>query len=64
MHELESKWLEEAHELLETRPHNLTYAQIERDTGIKESWLRAFSKGAIKNPGVKPIETLINYLKG
>ena len=49
-------------ELLKSRPHNLTFAQIARDTILTESWLRAFSKGAINNPGVKQIETLTKYL--
>ncbi len=54
---------DETLELLKTRSIKLTYAEIERSTGLKESWLRMFGRGRILDPGVKRIETLNNFLK-
>lgn len=49
-------------ELIKTRPRNLTFAEIEKRTGIKQSWLRAFSQGKIKDPSVNLIQSLYEFL--
>jgi transcriptional regulator with XRE-family HTH domain len=54
---------EETLKLLENRPRKLTYAQIERDIGVNESWLRQLASGKIDDPGVKKIQKLNIYLK-
>lgn len=57
------KLFRETKELLADRPASLTYLDIEKATGIKESWLRMFSCGRIRNPGVNTVEALHDFLK-
>lgn len=47
---------------LKERPRNCTFLTIEKDTGIKESWLKKFISESIKNPGIKTVQKLYNYL--
>lgn len=48
--------------LIKTRPANLTFDEIARDTDIKASWLRCFARGKIGDPSVNRIQTLYEYL--
>lgn len=63
--EFTSELLEETFELLRNRPRHVTYAKIEKDTGISHHWINAMSRQtpAIEDPGVKRVETLNRYLK-
>jgi len=56
--------IDEARDLLKRRPRTMTYAEIEKDTGIKESWLKAFACGNLENPSFITIESLVKYLSG
>ena len=49
--------------LLRNRPRTLTLAQVEKETGISEHWLKRFaSEKSISDPSVNTIEKLYNYL--
>lgn len=48
--------------LLHERDKDITYRQIQNDTGIKEDWLNKFAQGLIELPNVNFIQTLHNYL--
>lgn len=50
--------------LLKNRPTWMSYNRIEKDTGIKQSWLNAFSRSVPPSrPGIKKLVLLYNYLK-
>ncbi len=51
-------------ELLKTRPHNQTFDDISRATGIKVAWLRHYSRGEAKAPSVHKVERLYVFLSG
>ena len=48
--------------LIQSRPHNLTFAEISSKIDIGEDWLRKFAQGKIKNPSVNRIQTLHDFL--
>lgn len=55
---------EKTRELLKARPATMTFAVIEKETGIKESWLRMFNRGKIENPSVNTVQALYEHLTG
>ena len=55
---------EKTRELLRSRPATMTFASIEDATGIKESWLRLFTRGKIENPSVNTVQALYEHLSG
>jgi len=55
---------EKTRELLKARPATMTFATIEQETGIKESWLRMFNRGKIEDPSVNTIQKLYEFLSG
>ncbi len=61
---MSSVFLERTLELLKNRSKNITYALIEEETGLKQSWLESlnFKRNEGLDPGIRRIETLYNYL--
>lgn len=49
-------------ELLENRPRGMTLDIIADEAGVKRDWLRSFSAGRIRNPGVETVQTLHDFL--
>ena len=49
--------------MLNDRNPDLTLGEIAKALDISRSWLSAFGRGDIPNPGVVTIETLYIYLK-
>jgi len=60
--DLTPRLLEHTHNLLITRPRNLTIEQITETTGISSSWLAKFASGSVKDPSVNTVEQLYVYL--
>lgn len=58
-----TKLRDETRELLLNRPASLAVGTIAEAMGVSKSWLNAFARGDIENPGVVTIETLNVYLK-
>lgn len=54
---------DETRELLLNRPASLSVGEIAEAIGVSKSWLNAFARGGIDNPGVVTIETLNAFLK-
>lgn len=54
--------LEEVLNLLNNRPHWLTYTVIAESIDVSVDWLKKLSSGKISNPGVVTIERLKDYL--
>jgi hypothetical protein len=54
---------DETRELLLNRPASLAVSTIAEAIDVSTSWLNAFARGKIENPGVVTIETLNTYLK-
>lgn len=54
---------DETRALLLNRPASVTVGEIAEAIGISKSWLNAFGRGDIQNPGVVTIETLNAFLK-
>lgn len=54
---------DETRELLLNRPASLAVSAIAEAIDVSTSWLNAFARGEIDNPGVVTIETLNTYLK-
>lgn len=57
-------FLEQTKKMLNERPRSVTFARIEKETGLKQSWLKMVANGTIKDPSVNLIETLYFYLSG
>lgn len=54
---------DETRELLLNRPASLSVGDIADAIKVSKSWLNAFARGDIPNPGVVTVETLNAYLK-
>ena len=55
-------WLEKTQQQLRNAPRWLSLSQIAQDTGLKVAWLSSFAAGHIKDPGIKKMQTLHDYL--
>lgn len=49
-------------ELLKKRPADITYADIERETGLKEAWIKSLVCGSVNDPSASRLETLYEFL--
>ena len=58
-----SKWLNDTHKMLNDLPRWITLSQVSSDTGLLVSWLSAFGRGDIKDPGIKKVQILNDYLQ-
>lgn len=54
----------EALRLLKNRHRDMTFADIERATGLKQSWLAMFSRGTINDPSHGKVTKLCEFLSG
>ena len=59
----DSKWRDETRELFLNRPASLAVGAVAEAIDVSTSWLNAFARGKIDNPGVVTINKLNNYLK-
>lgn len=57
-------FLEKTRKLLNDRPRSVTFAKIQKETGLTESWLKMVASGSIKDPSVNLVEKLYVYLSG
>ena len=56
-------WLEETRALLRKAPREITLTRIAHDTGLQLTWLSAFERGKMIDPGIRKVQKLYNYLK-
>jgi len=54
--------LERTIQLLQDRPRNMTYADIEDATGLKAPWLSMIHRNLIPEPSVNAIQRLYEFL--
>ena len=50
--------------LVRNRSRQITFRQIQTDTGLTVGWLEIFATGKMKDPGVCKVEALYVYLTG
>lgn len=55
---------EKTYQLLHERPRTLTFAEIERKTELKQSWVRSFSQGKITGASADKVQKLYEFLSG
>jgi hypothetical protein len=48
--------------LLDNRPRSVTYADLEKLSGVPEAWIKAFGQRRMENPSVVRVEALYNVL--
>src|SRR5690606_30326752 len=58
-----SKMLKDTHKMVASVHRWVTLTQVAKETGLLISWLSAFNKNEIDDPGIKKVEKLYNYLK-
>lgn len=57
-------WLDKTKELLKSTINGqVTLSHIANNAGVEVAWLSAFELGKIKNPGVKNLQKLHDYLQ-
>lgn len=56
-------WRDETRSLLINRPASLSMNTVCQSVGVSKSWLTAFARGEIENPGVVTVQALNTYLK-
>lgn len=59
-----SKLVATTRDLLANRPRTLTYAHIEKETGVKVRWLETFAADKMAGPSCVKVETLYVFLSG
>jgi transcriptional regulator with XRE-family HTH domain len=59
---MSEKLYEATRSLLAAQPRTISLASIAEGAGVKRSWLSAFSRDEIPDPGVKKVQRLYDYL--
>lgn len=54
---------EKTRDWLKSNSSRISYAEIERETGLRADNLSKFVRGEVPNPTAKTIETLWSYIK-
>jgi hypothetical protein len=50
--------------LVNNAPRSITFAEMARQIDVSPSWVSAFAKDLIPDPGVRKVQALHDYLSG